>query len=64
MGNICFETALRLYEICQGETAEADPEETVQEMAAAVHEAMFSAGYCSARCESTECQQGNGGHDT
>lgn len=61
MGDICGETALRLYEICKRESVEADPEETLRELARAVHEGMFRAGYCSARCESTVCRQTNGG---
>lgn len=58
MADICQETALRMYEICKGESREGDPEETVRAMALAVHEAMFRAGYCaSSRCDSKECRQ-------
>lgn len=59
MGDICGETALRLYEICKREQREDDPEETVRAMALAVHDAMFRAGYCSPRCDSKECRQIN-----
>ena len=57
MADICQETALRMYQICKGESREDDPEETVREMALAIHEAMFHAGYCESRCDSKECRQ-------
>jgi hypothetical protein len=57
MADICQETALRMYEICKGESREDDPEETVRTMALAVHEAMFRAGYCGPRCDGKECRQ-------
>ncbi len=60
--DICQETALRLYEMCKGESVDADPDETVARMALTVHEAMFRACYCAPRCESTECKQINGGN--
>lgn len=56
MTDICHETALRMYEVVKGESDEADPEETVQQMAAAVHEAMFRAGYCTPGCDSIACR--------
>ena len=59
MPDICRETALRMYEVVKGEPPEADPGETVQQMAAAVHEAMFRAGFCEPRCESQSCRQRN-----
>ena len=63
MTDICRETALRMYEVVKGEADEADPDETVQQLAAAVHEAMFRAGYCSPRCDSMSCRQRNGYSD-
>jgi len=57
MADICRETALRMYKACKAEPPEADPDETVQLMAEAVHEAMFQANYCSRRCDSEACRQ-------
>lgn len=62
--DICRDTALRLYELCKAEPATADPDETVSQMANAIHDAMFRAAYCEPRCESRECKQGDGGQGT
>ena len=63
MTDICHETALRMYEVVKAEAPECDPDETVQQMAEAVHEAMFRAGYCYPRCDSMACRQRNGSCD-
>ena len=64
MGNICHETALRLYEILKGEAPETDPAETVALMENAIQDVMFQAGYCERRCDSKDCEQADGGNGT
>lgn len=61
---ICRDTALRIYEICKGEPADADPDETASQIESEIRRAMFQAAYCSPRCDSTQCKQSDGGDGT